>query len=173
MDPKFSADDQLRLLLMSDRINFSPSYFFNKEAVVSVGGYDERNNLQEDYPMWLKLSRAGFKFYFMDKITVGYRQHAQATSNTGRSWLFAPAVLRMQEFKKRDVYPYLPSDLVGLEKFKVGVSWLFDTMHLNRDTAILRWMYRLLTVYANPFVYVVFFKRKVLRRGSSNIFYRY
>lgn len=172
MAPDLSTQDQLKLLLVSDRIKFSPSYFFFKEAVISVGGYDERNRLVEDYPMWLKLSRAGYKFHFMDLPTVGYRQHVNATNNRGNNTLFKPAFLKLQEFRRKHVYPSLPLDLVGAEKFKAIVSRGFEALRLNQNTVTLRFIYTLLTVYLNPFIYVILFKRRVLRMGTRNIFYR-
>ena len=56
MNAKFSVADQNKILLVEDRIHYTPSYFFNKQAILAVGGYDESNRLVEDYPMWLKLT---------------------------------------------------------------------------------------------------------------------
>ena len=81
MNPVFSSEDQYQRLLLSDRITYTPSYFFNKKAISSVGGYDEETQFIEDYPMWLKLTKAGIRLYFMEKVTVAYRQH-KASLNT-------------------------------------------------------------------------------------------
>ena len=83
MKVEFSAKDQFKILLASDRITYTPSYFFNKESLLSVGGYDEDNKLVEDYPMWLKLTKAGERLSYFHKETVGYRIHSKATNNTG------------------------------------------------------------------------------------------
>jgi glycosyltransferase involved in cell wall biosynthesis len=173
MDPDFTADDQFQLLLLSDRINFTPSYFFNKTAIQSVGGYDEENKIVEDYPMWLKLTKAGYKLYFMEKATVGYRQHSNALNNTGDNTLFKPLFLKMFGFRKKAVHPYLPWDTVGSEKQKFVVSKVFQVLGLNRNTPFLRSLYLLLTIYLNPFQYIRFFKKRVHKKGSHDIFYKY
>ncbi len=51
-------------------IGSGPTFFFKKIAVEKVGGFDERFNIQEDYPLFIKLSKAGYKFYLLDKYTV-------------------------------------------------------------------------------------------------------
>ncbi len=53
--PEREAKSQHRMLLISDRINFSPSLFIHHETLHLVGGFDERFKLLEDYPLWLNL----------------------------------------------------------------------------------------------------------------------
>lgn len=171
MNPAFTAEDQFKLLLISDRINFTPSYFFCKEAIDQVGGYDEQNIYVEDYPMWLKLTKAGFRLYFMEKVTVGYRQHQHALNNIGNQVLFKPMFLKMYGFRKQKVHPYLPWDIVGLEKQVVWVSKIFQALGWNKKKPFPVRLYRLLTVYANPFQYVFSFKKHVLKMKEHNIFY--
>src|SRR5690606_13136593 len=108
MDPAYTAEDQFRLLLLSDRISFTPSYFFNKNAVLAVGGYDEAFRMVEDYPMWLKLTRAGTKLHFMDKTTVRYRQHERALNNRAKPFLINPSYLNSSGVRKKYVYQHLP-----------------------------------------------------------------
>ena len=85
MAPGRSADSQYKMLLISDRITFTPSVYFHRETLLSVGGFDERFKLLEDYPIWLKLTKKGIRLNFMDKVTVNYRQHSKAINNTGHS----------------------------------------------------------------------------------------
>jgi glycosyltransferase involved in cell wall biosynthesis len=171
-DPNISADDQYKILLLGDRIHYSPSCFLSKAAVLSVGGYDESNRLFEDYPMWLKLTKAGNRLYFMDKETVGYRKHNKATVNRNEATLFKPIIFEVNRFRQKNVYPYLPWDITWLEKFTIGVCWILHLSKLNRDTPFLRTLYRILTVYLNPFQYIISFKKHVLRLGETNMFYR-
>ncbi|MBT1700531.1 glycosyltransferase [Fulvivirgaceae bacterium PWU4] len=171
MKPELSADDQFRLLLISDRISFTPSYFFNKQALTSVGGYDERHKVAEDYPMWLKLTHAGFRLYFMMKLTVGYRQHGQALNNIGNQQIFKPLLLKTHFFRKEFVYPYLPWDIIGQERFVILVSRLFQSAGLNKNKAFQKTLYKFLTVYLNPFQYAVAFKKRVLGKGKHDVFY--
>ncbi|MFM9908527.1 MAG: glycosyltransferase family 2 protein [Chitinophagaceae bacterium] len=171
MNPAHTATDQFKLLLLSDRINFTPSYFFDKEAVVSVGGYDERNRMAEDYPMWLKLTFAGIRLYFMEKQTVGYRQHDKAINNISEKVIFKPMMLKMYSFRKQTVFPYLPWDIVGAEKWITAVRIIFSTCGWNKQTTRLLFLYQFATVYLNPFQYVISFRKKILKVGNTNVFY--
>ena len=171
MDPSFTANDQYKRLLLSDRITYTPSYFFNKAAIGSVGGYDEKLRLLEDYPMWLKLTKAGIQLYFMEKVTVAYRQHEEALNNMLNFGLFKPQYTSLEKIRNLYIYPNLPWDLVGQMKFKYYINKLFDKMALNKNTGFYIKLYQLFTVYLNPFQYVLAFKKHILKRGNTNIFY--
>ena len=171
MNPDFTANHQYKLLLISDRITYTPSVFLNKHSIVEVGGYDETNKLLEDYPMWLKLTKAGHKLYFFKKPTVSYRKHQGASNNNNELGLFKPLYFIAAAIRKKDVYPYLPWDIVYNEKYVVEISRFFQFMGMNRRTTFFKWLYNTSTIYLNPFRYIIYFKKKVLRLGSKNIFY--
>ncbi len=171
MDRRFSARDQYQLLLLSDRIRFTPSYFFRKQALLSVGGYDESNTQVEDYPMWLKLTSAGYRLEFMEKETVGYRQHDRALNNREGKTLFSESSIRVYPFRKRVVFPELPWDVRGAERWSMGVNRFFHKRGLNRQTSFLTALYRLATVYANPFQYLLWVRRRILGAGRTNMLY--
>lgn len=170
MNPVYTADYQFKLLLLSDRINFTPSYFFHRSAITSVGGYDEQNRFVEDYPMWLKLTRAGNKLFFMEKDTVAYRQHDKATNNKIESALVKPSMLKSYSFRREFVHPYLPWDLVASEKFTMNTAFLFEKLGWNRSTTFLKALFKMVTVYLNPFRYVIFLRKKL--KGTNSAFYK-
>ena len=171
MNPAFSVLDQYKLLLLSDRITYTPSYFFKKETLAAIGGYDETNRLVEDYPMWLTLTKAGTRLFYFHKATVGYRRHQQASNNIGSYGLFKPLLLKSKPLKKKFVYPYLPWDIVGRDKHVLMVSKFFQRAGMNKKTALFTGLYKMATVYLNPFCYIIFFKKRILKRGNANIFY--
>lgn len=53
--------------------NIAPSAFMNKKVLEAVGYADEKIKSLEDLPLWLKITKAGYKLYFLDKVTVKYR----------------------------------------------------------------------------------------------------
>ena len=171
MDPGFSAQDQYKRLLLSDRITYTPSFFFNKQTILSVGGFDEKIAFIEDYPMWLNLTKAGIKLYFMGIVTVAYRLHNTSLNTNFDNKLFSTQYLRTETMRNVYVYPNLPWDLVGKNKLKYCISKLFNTIGLNKNTNFLRKSYQLFTIYLNPFQYIISFKKHILGFGKSNIFY--
>ncbi len=171
MAPHFTPAHQFKLLLLSDRIHFTPSYFFNKEVLLSVGGYDEQNKIAEDYPMWLKLTKAGLRLEFMEKITVGYRQHDKALNNIEANVIFKPMLVKTFSFRRKTVFPYLPWDIAAAEIWTMVIQKLFIRFNWNKKVSTFTFLFRFATVYANPFQYVVSFRRKILKAGRTNIFY--
>lgn len=171
MDEKLTAHDQYQLLLLSDRIHYTPSFFQNKQAIIEVGGYDEENKLVEDYPMWLKLTQAGERLYYFHQETVGYRIHSKATNNTGLHVIFKPSVLYSFKIRQKYAHPHLPWEIVASEYQVYYISKWFNGLGWNQSTPILSQLYRLATLYLNPFRYF-FALNKRLPQNKNNIFYQ-
>lgn len=166
MGEEITAEEQYRMLLISDRIPFTPSYFFHAQAVASVGYYDERNIYVEDYPMWIKLTKAGYKLHFMSFETVGYRQHALATNNNAEATIFPRSQLKLWVFRRDEVLPLLPWELAGEERWVSGVRRFYEWTGLNSRGRFNLFFYRVATVWVNPFKYLSFFMRKVGIHGG-------
>ena len=171
MDPAFTAADQFNQLLLSDRINFTPSYFFKKQTLINIGGYDEGEKFAEDYPMWLKLTKAGYKLWYFDISTVGYRMHNAASNNMASAAMFKPLYLKSGPLLKKHVYPFLPWDIAGSKRFVLMMAKIFNAVGLNKKSNINITLFTLATVFFNPFHYIVSFKKKVLKLGKSNLLY--
>ena len=171
MKLSFTAHDQYQLLLASDRINYTPSYFFNKQVVLKVGGFDESNRLIEDYPMWLKITASGERFYYFHKETVGYRIHQNATNNVGDAVLFKPSVFNAYKIRKKIAHPYLPFEIGKSEQFVYGVSKIFERLGWNRNHKIYASLYRFACFYLNPFHYIFALKKR-LPNNKTKLFYR-
>lgn len=60
-----------------------PAVTMRKEALRSVGGYDE-NFIVEDYDMWMRLSFAGYKFRVRPAVLIYYRELAGSLSSHPR-----------------------------------------------------------------------------------------
>jgi len=170
MHPNLSANEQYQLLLVSDRIHYTPSYFFNKITILKLGGYNESNRLVEDYPMWLKLTMSGEKLYYFHKATVGYRIHKAALNNVGDQVLFKPSVLKSHSIRQQYAHPYLPWEMVKVEQHNYMVSSIFQKLGWNKKIKIYSNLYRLATVYLNPFHYVFALKKR-LPKNRAHKFY--
>ena len=78
---KVTAHKQYRLLT---RMFFGAptASFGNLEAIKSVGGYNEAIPMTEDGPLYLALTKAGYKLGFMDEYSVFRRIHSKSYSHT-------------------------------------------------------------------------------------------
>jgi len=167
-----SALSQYKMLLVCDRIHYSPSVFIQKDTLVSVGGFDERFKILEDHPLWLNLTRNGIKLHFMDMVTVNYRQHSGAINNTGEIQIINPNYLKSNEFRKIYTYPFLPADVRMDQIYTWRVSMIFRIKTFNKNTTFNRLLFSLLTVYVNPFRYFIRLKRLLRKDIRNNEFYK-
>ncbi len=171
MFPSRSAESQYRMLLLSDRIHYAPSVFMYRKTLLSVGGFDERLKLMEDYPLWLNLTKNGHRLYFMDKATVNYRRHSKAINNTNISYLISRNYFRSESFRRIYTYPYLPNDIRLNQQYIWYVSQIFRNNRLNRNKQPNRFILRLLTVYLNPFSYFARLNKLLDSNLAENEFY--
>ncbi len=171
MHPSFTAKEQYQIELVQDRIHYTPSYFFNKKAILKVGGFDESNKLVEDYPMWLKLTKSGERFYYFHTPTAGYRIHSKASNNVGGDPIFKPAILYSFKIREKLAHPYLPWEMVKSEKFVYKISLFFQNNGLNKNTTLNSFLYKLFCFYINPYHYIYAFKKR-LSKNKNNIFYK-
>lgn len=166
-----SADSQYKMLLISDRLKYTPSVFLHRETLLSVGGFDERFRLLEDYPLWLNLTKNGHRLYYMDKVTVNYRQHSKAINNTGTSYLVNLNYFRTEEFRKIYTYPSLPVDVRLSQRFRWYASQVFRWDYINRDRQAGRFLLNLLTIYFNPFRYFIWVRKRFNKNLEKNELY--
>lgn len=68
-----------------------PTYFAKRSSLAEVGGYDERFPLQDDYPLYIRMIKAGCRLYYMDEVTVRYRVRSNSVSHTSCSDSFFPS----------------------------------------------------------------------------------
>jgi glycosyltransferase involved in cell wall biosynthesis len=166
-----NAVSQYRMLLVSDRIHFSPGVFLNREVLFSVGCFDERFKLLEDYPMWINLTRNGHRLFFMEKVTVNYRRHSKAINNTRIDYIIKPNYFRTEGFRKMYTYPNLPVSIKLNQRYNWYVSQIFRINRLNRNIKGNRFLLTLLTVYMNPFRYYIYLIKRLNKNLEVNEFY--
>ncbi|GAF03242.1 glycosyltransferase [Saccharicrinis fermentans] len=161
MGDRQTARSQYEMLLYSDRIHFTPSVFLHRDTLRSIGGFDERFKLLEDYPLWLNLTKNNHKLYFMNAITVNYRRHSKAINNNGNSYVVNLNYFRHEAFRKEYTYPYLPKAITLNQRFIWYASQLFRWSLFNKRSRINLFLYDLFTFYANPFSYYLVIKRRL------------
>ena len=166
-----TAESQYKMLLRGDRIHFTPTVFIHRKTLLKIGGFDERFKMFEDYPLWLKLTRDGHKLHFMDKVTVNYRQHVKAINNTGINYLVNPNYFRSEVFRRICTYPYLPVDVRLHQRYTWYVSQIFKINWLNKDKQPFRLLHSFLTIWLNPFKYLIWLRIKFNKKLTDNEFY--
>jgi len=151
---------QLGMLLKANKIN-APTIFYQRAIIEAVGGYDERFKLLEDYPMWIKLSKAGYKFHFMPKVTVKHRFHDQALNSNISRRLYNLSYFNKDMFREIYIYPNLSKiDRIN-EKYKIRIRKSLNYLGLNINKPWIIAIDQILTKYMNPFSYISYIYWKV------------
>ncbi len=168
-----NAGEQYQMLLMSDRIHYAPSAFLHRETLLTIGGYDEEFRLLEDYPLWLNLTKNGYKLYFMNEVTARYRRHSAAiNNNNGLTRIVNPNFFKTESFRKKYTYPWLPVEVRLEQRYRWCASQIFRFDPLNRNTMAGRFLYNFLVHYTNPFRMFIKMKKLIHPRYKENIFYQ-
>jgi alpha-1,3-rhamnosyltransferase len=94
-----SAQQQHQQLLRYCRV-VAPAVFYKKSIVEEVDFCNETIPMQDDWPLWLKLTKAGYKFYFLNEIVVNYRLHKNSIMAKNRDFLFGLINLKKNWFAK-------------------------------------------------------------------------
>lgn len=83
--------------------------FYKREIFEELGYFDERFPMQEDHPYFIKVAKAGYKFYLLDKWVLLYRINPNSVCHKGAEGLiFTPQEIRyVKEYKFLYMYENL------------------------------------------------------------------
>lgn len=82
---KKDSDSQRRYFLKYFSYILAPSTFFEREALLSLGGFNERYPGIEDFPLYLKIVKCGYRFQLIESPTVIYRVHRESITRSPNS----------------------------------------------------------------------------------------
>lgn len=100
---KLPASKQYRFLL-TNSFNIAPTSFIRRSALIDVGYCNPVYKYIEDLPLWLRLTSHGYKFSFIDKITVNYRI-ADSLSNSRTRLVNIDFINQIYLLHKQEVWP--------------------------------------------------------------------
>lgn len=88
---------------------------YQRQLIESLGYFDERYRLIEDWPFLLKVLRSGIKIYFFSRSVVKYR--SGGTSSTGQSNTFYQT--ENQKIMEQEALPFSQNPVLLQKKYKV------------------------------------------------------
>ena len=101
LNPKMTAKKQYNILCHTF-VGSGPTFFAKTEVLKELGGYDTRFYLQEDWPMFIKLTKNGHRFYLLDKVVMLWRKNENSVTHSKgfENALFGRHKIRMvKEYK--------------------------------------------------------------------------
>jgi alpha-1,3-rhamnosyltransferase len=129
---KVNSDLQYQILLRFCPI-FAPSTAIKRMVLLEVGGFDEKYTLLEDYPLWIKLTKLKYTFFYINEPLVKYRIHSNSVQRSEKIPLFSRQNLQLNDFIRNEVAVNLPI----LEKyffyFKRNLILFFIKLGLSKN----------------------------------------
>ena len=110
--------------------NFAPTSFIRKQTLEAVGYADERFRNIEDLPLWLRLTKQGYRLYFNDCVTVRYRISNSISKSSSR-FVNVPFLLDMIGIHKQLTPMESDGLLYRYLRFERGVG-LYSTLFISR-----------------------------------------
>lgn len=96
------SKEQYKIMLNFNPIP-APTVFIKRSVLFDLGLFNVEYPYVEDYPMYMKVIKAGYKFAFLSQVTVYYRVHSATLSNSKVNINFINSTLK---FLTTDVMPH-------------------------------------------------------------------
>lgn len=125
-----SVEVQLRAMAYYDYVQ-SPAYFYKKELFESVGGYKEKY-LFEDWPFFLDVLEKGYRIYFLDKVTVGYRAHQSASREPDKIFKYS-FLISTHKFVKERCFKYYSGRKIFATRLQWFIEWAMHALGMDKN----------------------------------------
>lgn len=126
-----------------------PTIFYSRILYNEVGGYDEKYAF-EDWPSIISALEHGYKVYFLNKSTVGYRKQLSLSHTTGKLYNIK-FKRKFRFFYKDKCWKYLSSRNKLAMSFQWYIEELLEFLHLNYDNKVGRFINNQLTFIKSSF----------------------
>lgn len=126
----YNPQKQLKILLTKGNFIIGASLFMHKETTLSLGGFDERFSMIEDYPLFVKICSNNYKIFLCEKSLVKYRIHSQNISFS-KNTLLSESSKKHRNYvvmplrKKNRLYLYYWHSIINMKKENINVKCFF------------------------------------------------
>lgn len=76
---QYDVKAQFKEMLLSPFV-FSPSAFIKANVFEKTGLFNEKSPMIDDYPMWIRATKVGYRMYYLDAETIQYRIHSESVT---------------------------------------------------------------------------------------------
>lgn len=143
-----SADQQYLTLLTGDVIANSATCFFRKSTWQNLNNYDEDLSV-EDYPFWLKATKAGIKIHFFSDFTVKHRRHFNNNHFRANETLIHSAFMNYEVIRKKYIYPNINFLWFLHYKYQLYIAKFLIILTNNKKNAITFFLKKIIFSYLN------------------------
>ena len=79
-----TADEQYKFLLRHYDFGLTDGTLVHRSVYQNITMYDEKYSMIEDLPFWLRVTKAGVKYHYLDTPTMLYRIHESVVHPAGK-----------------------------------------------------------------------------------------
>lgn len=165
---------QRQFKLLTRHFFGAPTASFGKvEAIKSVGGYNEKIPMTEDGPLYLALTKAGYRLGFMDEYSIYRRIHAKSLSHT----IEENAIITSAEIRNFQQYSFRALQAENCTLFwkglyKISNKLWWNVIETGNDRSSLKCrFYNVLRRFLNPqkiYLIILHVEEYILRRFYSS-----
>ncbi len=145
--PDITPREQYNILLRVCPI-VTPTVCIKRNVFDLVGYFDEEIPFWEDRPMWLRLTKAGIKFYFIDAELVKYRVHSASVQKAQNKKYFSGYLISRDKAFSSLVLPDLPFYERFINWYMITVRRVMIRLGLDKNTTLTHYLYSGLTYFA-------------------------
>ena len=136
----YARDYSYQHMLLEGICLVGPGAFFRRDALVHVGGRDERYRFVGDFDFWLRLGLYG-RFVRVPHVLARHRIHAQSATVAGRGTAVADEMIAM--LTRLFAHPDMPAELRALQRVSLAnMEYLGGAQCLPVDPVSARRLFR-------------------------------
>jgi len=128
----------LRNILKSCFIS-AAGIFIERKTLESIGGFDERFEMQEDYPLYVKLAQANIDFYYLKLFLVNYRTNDHSIWNQYKSDNISQTAIRhfnsTKSFYELELLPALKKEKMYYSYFRASIYIRKEEKRINKENS--------------------------------------
>lgn len=121
-----------RQILREKNYPNAPGLFLKRTTLQAVGFFDERFEMMEDYPLWIRLVDAGYDLGHISQPLVEYRANEFGVSGGGKKIGNLRLIRSLMEFHHRVLWAELPwwmlfrklDEWTKLKQKEIGIQYL-------------------------------------------------
>lgn len=121
---ELDTKQQYRKLLKSFSI-YTIGIQFSRQFIVSMGLFDEKYTMMEDYPLALKITSMGYKLNFLDKYTMKYRVRPKSSRSVFlKSRRNKAHYSDLRKFESDEIIPRLKHEKMYISLYDIKIRRL-------------------------------------------------
>jgi len=137
-----TAKEQYHLILNRSNGIVAPTIFIRRKTIMSIGGFDESIKKIEDIPLWISLTSAGHKIFYLDSVTVKYRIHAASVQRGYKTFMNESYARELILFNKKYIKGEIKHLLYIRRYVGLVIIIILNKAGLNNNTRLSKILFK-------------------------------